>query len=75
MAMKCGQYSGRVAFNARYPAGNITGWRLWLDEPLQSRTTSASSRCKALSGRTGANVSERVVRGCAHGKEHDKDCC
>ncbi len=19
----------------RYPAGNITGWRLWLDEPLK----------------------------------------
>ncbi len=24
----------------RYPAGNITGWRLWLDEPLQVDTLS-----------------------------------
>ena len=32
----------------RYPAGNITGWRLWLDKPLQVDTTSQQPLAKGL---------------------------
>ncbi len=32
----------------RYPAGNITGWRLWLDKPLQVDTLSQQTLPKGL---------------------------
>lgn len=32
----------------RYPAGNITGWRLWLDKPLQVDTISQQPLAKGL---------------------------
>ncbi|WP_338501347.1 lipoprotein-releasing ABC transporter permease subunit LolC [Erwinia aphidicola] len=32
----------------RYPAGNITGWRLWLDKPLQVDTFSQQPLAKGL---------------------------
>ncbi|WP_168385988.1 lipoprotein-releasing ABC transporter permease subunit LolC [Erwinia amylovora] len=32
----------------RYPAGNITGWRLWLDKPLQVDSTSQQALPESL---------------------------
>ncbi len=46
----------------RYPAGNITGWRLWLDEPLKVDSLSQQKLPKAANGRTGVIV-KRVVPG------------
>lgn len=40
----------------RYPAGNITGWRLWLDEPLKVDSLSQQNCLKAANGRTGVIV-------------------
>lgn len=40
----------------RYPAGNITGWRLWLDEPLKVDSLSQQNCLKAANGRTGVTV-------------------
>ncbi|MCW0134625.1 lipoprotein-releasing ABC transporter permease subunit LolC [Escherichia coli] len=51
----------------RYPAGNITGWRLWLDEPLKVDSLSQQNCLKAANGRTGVIV-RRVVPGRTHGK-------
>lgn len=40
----------------RYPAGNITGWRLWLDEPLKVDSLSQQNCLMAANGRTGVTV-------------------
>lgn len=48
----------------RYPAGNITGWRLWLDEPLQVDTqpTDAAARLKWQDWRERKGELFRAVR-------------
>lgn len=46
----------------RYPAGNITGWRLWLDEPLKVDSLSQQNCLKAANGRTGVTVKASCSR-------------
>lgn len=46
----------------RYPAGNITGWRLWLDEPLKVDSLSQQNCLKAANGRTGVIVKASCSR-------------
>ncbi len=50
----------------RYPAGNITGWRLWLDEPLKVDTLSQQTLPDGTkNGRTGASAKASCSRPCA----------
>ncbi len=46
----------------RYPAANITGWRLWLDEPLRVDSLSQQKLPKAANGRTGVTVKASCSR-------------
>ncbi|VEB60678.1 outer membrane-specific lipoprotein transporter subunit LolC [Salmonella enterica subsp. enterica] len=55
----------------RYPAGNITGWRLWLDEPLQVDTLSQQTLPQGTKWQDWRERKGELVPGCAHGKEHD----
>ena len=55
----------------RYPLGNITGWRLWLDKPLQVDTLSQQTLPRELSGRTGASAKANCSRRCAWEKKYD----
>lgn len=47
-----------------YPLGNITGWRLWLDKPLQVDTLSQQPCRKVRNGRIGASVKASCSRPC-----------
>ena len=46
----------------RYPLGNITGWRLWLDQPLQVDTLSQRALSAGLVAVKGFG---------AHGEKYD----
>ena len=64
----------------RYPAGNITGWRLWLDEPLKVDSLSQQNCLKAANGRTGVTVKASCSGPFAWKKKYDglaaePDCC
>jgi lipoprotein-releasing system permease protein len=49
----------------RYPLGNITGWRLWLNQPLQVDTLSQQTLPPGPNGRTGASAKANCSRPCA----------
>ena len=50
----------------RYPVGNITGWRLWLNEPLKPiRWASRNAAAGQLNGGTGASAKGNVPNRCA----------
>jgi hypothetical protein len=54
----------------RYPLGNITGWRLWLDKPLQVDTLSQQTLPPGpVAGL--ARAQGRTVPGGAHGEKYD----
>ena len=49
----------------RYPLGNITGWRLWLNKPLQVDVLSQQTLPEGRYGKTGASVKANCFRPCA----------
>ncbi len=55
----------------RYPLGNITGWRLWLDQPLQVDTLSQQTLPPGNSVAGLARAQGRTVPGGAHGEKYD----
>ncbi len=55
----------------RYPLGNITGWRLWLDQPLQVDTLSQRDAAAGNSVAGLARARGRTVPGGAHGEKYD----
>ncbi len=55
----------------RYPAGNITGWRLWLDEPLKVDSLSQQNCLKAANGRTGVTVKASFSEAVRMEKKYD----
>lgn len=64
----------------RYPAGNITGWRLWLDKPLQVDALSEQKLPQGAGLERLARAQRRIVPGGANGEKYDgpaaeSDCC
>lgn len=54
----------------RYPAGNITGWRLYLSQPLQVDSLSQQTLPEGLVW-TDWRVQKVSFPGCAHGEKYD----
>ena len=55
----------------RYPLGNITGWRLWLDQPLQVDSPESADAAAGNSVAGLARAQGRTVPGGAHGEKYD----
>lgn len=63
------QHRRRLPLDALSNGEYLTGWRLWLDQPLQVDTQRVSRRCRReLSGRTGASARAIASRRCAEKK-------
>ncbi len=55
----------------RYPLGNITGWRLWLDQPLQVDTLSQQTLPPGTQWQDWRERKGELFRGGAHGEKYD----
>lgn len=55
----------------RYPAGNITGWRLWLDEPLKVDSLSQQKLPEGSKWQDWRDRKGELFRGRTHGKKYD----